>query len=165
MNDVVVDAVLDVGCAVLDTKELRSICLILGEQKFRFPFAKEPARPVRLMLDCNYSTPRFAIFVRNAEPVDCAQNGAIIVSAPRPCVAEPYGRKNGQVGFAWPSVRHGELDSDAFGACFGVFGGDIKIPVFVKDAGVEQLILEICSAPAWVFFHELAVRELSLRVL
>jgi hypothetical protein len=51
MNDVVVDSVFDVGCAILPCKQLPGVRFILGEEKFRFSFAEEPALSMGLVLD------------------------------------------------------------------------------------------------------------------
>ena len=46
------------------------------------------------------------------------------------------------------SIGHADLDQDIFRALFGVFDEDVKVTVVVEDACVQQLILELISAPA-----------------
>jgi hypothetical protein len=54
-DNIFVDAVLDVRCTILPAKQLSSVRLILGEKKFRFSFAEEPALSVSLVLDLDHS--------------------------------------------------------------------------------------------------------------
>jgi len=58
MHDVVVDSVLDVGCAILPCKQLPGVRFILGEEKFRLSFAEEPALSMGLVLDLDDSRSR-----------------------------------------------------------------------------------------------------------
>src|SRR5260370_40309948 len=165
MHDVVLDSVFDVACAVLADKQPLRVSLILGEKEFSFSFAKEPALSVSLVLDLDPSRSGNDVFLGDAELLDLAQGGAIVVSAPRPSVAKPNGRKNRQVRFGRTSVSCTDPDENVFRARFGVLREDVEITVFVEGACIQQLILEITSIPATVFFHELAVRKFSLLVL
>src|SRR5258708_24296881 len=143
MHDVVVDSVFNVRRAVAAAKQVSGVLLILGEEKFRLTFAEEPALYVGIVIDVDYSRSRDAVFLENAELLDGAQRRAIVVSAPRPCVAEPNGRKKREVRFGWTSVGCDDLDQDVFGARLGLLGGDVVIAVFGESPRVHQLILQI----------------------
>src|SRR5260370_41728476 len=147
MHDVVLDSVFDVACAVLADKQPLRVSLILGEKKFRFSFAEEPALSVSLVLDLDHCRSGNAVFLGNAELLDLAQGGAIVVSAPRPSVAEPDGRKNRQVRFGWTSVSCTDPDENVFRARLCILSENVKIAVVVENACVEQFILEITSVP------------------
>jgi hypothetical protein len=58
MNDVVVDSVFDVGCAILPPKQLSGVRFILGKEKFRLSFAEEPALSMGLVLNLDDSQSR-----------------------------------------------------------------------------------------------------------
>src|SRR5260221_1124198 len=153
MHDVVVDSVFNVRCAIVAANELSGLRVSLGEEKVRLSFAEEPALYVGLVIDLDYSRSRDAVFLENAELLDGAQRRAIVVSAPRPCVAEPNGRKKREVCFGWTSVGCGDLDQDVFGARLGVLGGDVEIAGFGEGPRVQQLILAIRAIPAAAFFR------------
>lgn len=103
------------------------------------------------------------IVLKFIEPaINLAHCGSIVVSAPRPRIAEPNGRKNRKVCSGWTSLGCDDPDQDVFGTALCIL---CEITVLVKSASVEQLILEIRSVPAAVFFHQPAVRKLSLWIL
>src|SRR5260370_29263034 len=151
MHDVVLDSVFDVACAVLADKQPLRVSLILGEKEFSFSFAEEPALSVSLVLDLGHSRSGNAVFLGNAELLDLAQGGAIVVSAPRPSVTEPNGRKNRQVRFGWTSVSCTDPDENVFRARLCILSENVKIAVAVEGSCIDQLILEITSIPAAVF--------------
>ena len=72
MNDVVVDSVLDVRCAILASKQLPGVRFILREEKFRFSFTEEPALSVGFVLYLDDSRSRYAVLLGNVELLDRA---------------------------------------------------------------------------------------------
>src|SRR6202050_5779820 len=46
----------------------------------------------------------------------------------------------------------------------GILNEDIEIPVVIENARIEQFELRTLSGAAAVFFHQMGIRELSLRV-
>ena len=58
----------------------------------------------------------------------------------------------------------GDPDQHVVGICLGIFHKNIEIAMVVKDARVQQLILEIVKPPATVFCHQISVRKRRLGV-
>ena len=54
--------------------------------------------------------------------------------------------------------------ADVFGIRLGILNEDIEIAVVIENARIEQLELRTLSGAAAVFFHQMGIRELSLRV-
>src|SRR5712692_11328762 len=78
---VVVDAVLHVRCAVLDSKEPPGVGLVLREEQFRRAFAMKPAIAGLSMVQLDHRVGRRACLVQLGPP---------IAASPRPRVAEPH---------------------------------------------------------------------------
>ena len=72
MNNVVVDSIFNVGCAILAAKQLPGVRFILGEEKFGLSFAEEPALSMGLVLYLDDSRTRYAVLLGNAELLDRA---------------------------------------------------------------------------------------------
>jgi len=45
--------------------------------------------------------------------------------------------------FTWPQRRWRLLS-------FGILEEDVEVPVFVEDAGINQLVLELLAFPSWL---------------
>ncbi len=60
---------------------------------------------------------------------------------------------------------HGHADEHVFRAFLGVLHEHVKVAVGVKDAGVEQFVLELFARAPPVRFDQVAVGILPLRVL
>src|SRR5882762_239051 len=68
-----------------------------------------------------------------------------------------FGRLGSRVGY-------GDSDQDVLRAVLGVFHEDVEIPVFVKDAGIEQFILHVVLGTTKVSVYEIGIRIGRLRV-
>ncbi len=60
---------------------------------------------------------------------------------------------------------HGDADEDVFRALLRVLHEHVKVPVVVKDAGIEQLVLKLFPRASPVRFDQVPVGILPLRVL
>src|SRR5262249_36818324 len=84
---------------------------------------------------------------------------------PRPHVAKPDRWQHVERGGLWPAVENLDANRDVVDARLRVFDEHVEIPVLVEDSGVDELELR-CLAPAPpVFFHQVRVGELRLRIL
>ena len=86
-------------------------------------------------------------------------------AVPRPRVAEPERRQEWSRGGLGPAVVDGDRTRMSSGTAFAYSTNDVEVAVVVEDAGVEQLVLELRPRPPPVGLHEVAVRELALRIL
>ena len=87
------------------------------------------------------------------------------VAAPRPRVAEPEGGQDVERRRLRPAVRDRDLDQQVLGGRLGVLDEHVEVPILVEHPRVEELVLEVVLPPAAVRLHQVAVRELRLRVL
>ncbi len=85
--------------------------------------------------------------------------------APGPGVAEPKAGQHKTIGGLRSAI--GQCDSGQYvvRVRLGVFNHDIKVAVVVKNAGVQQLILEIKKSPTPALRHKISVWVLRLGVL
>src|SRR5271156_950841 len=83
---------------------------------------------------------------------------------PRPSVSKPQMRKNMQDRILGAAIESLDAYTDVLGVGFGILDEDIEIPVVVENAGIEQLEFRPLSRSPAVFFHQMGVRKLSLRV-
>ena len=90
---------------------------------------------------------------------------ALTAAAPRPVVSKPALTEDGDRGGLGAAIDDTDPDQDVVGGGLGVLRGDVEVAVLVKDAGVEQLVLEIALGPAAGLLDELAVGVALLRVL
>ena len=63
------------------------------------------------------------------------------------------------------AVDRADLDQDIIRRSFGVFHENIEIAIFIKDAGVEQLVFQLLPRPLAAGISDLLVGEIPLRVL
>ena len=63
------------------------------------------------------------------------------------------------------SIADGDLDQDVLRLDLGVLDEDVKVPVLIEDAGVEQFILGGLCVARPVGFDDGPVRLLGLRIL
>lgn len=152
VDDVPVDAVLDVRRVVRAAEDALVVRLVLGEQDGGVGVDVQPARAEFLVIGADGVLGL----------VQARYGGG---AGPGPGVPEPEGRQQVEGGFVGAPVVRGDLDQHVLGAVFGVFDEDVEVAVLVEDAGVEQLVLEFAAAAGPVGVDEVGVGELALRVL
>ena len=87
------------------------------------------------------------------------------VRPPGPGVAEPEVRQQVQRRRFRPAVERLDADAQVFRIDLGVLDENVKVSVFIEDAGVEKLELEAAAGPPLVLRREMGVGELRLRIL
>ena len=157
MDDVVVDAVLDVRAAVGHAEDALRVGFVLREQQRHVAFAVEVAL-AQLGIDCLDDALRRALST-------CCSVGLSAIAMPGPLVAEPERRQDVQLGRLRAAVVDGDLDQDVFGRLLGVLDEDVEVAILVEHAGVEQFILELVAAPAAAGLDEIGVGKGRLRIL
>ena len=157
VDDVVVDAVLDVGAAVGHAEDALRVGLVLREQQRRVALAVEVAL-AQLGID------RLDDALRRRAG-DLLQAGPVRAAVPGPLVAEPERRQDVQLGRLRAAVVDADLDQEVLGRLLGVLDEDVEVAILVEHAGVEQFVLELVPAPAAAGLDEVAVGEGRLRVL
>ena len=63
------------------------------------------------------------------------------------------------------AIVHGDLIEDVFGRFLGVFHEHVEVPVLVEDAGVEQFVLGFMATRVAIGRDDLVVRVGALRIL
>ena len=156
VHDVVVNAVFDVGSAVVDSPQAMRIGFVLGEEQLRRAFAMQPAVAGLVMIKFNHRVGRQSCLM---------QLRTTARTSPRPGVAEPHRRQQAQIGCFRATVGYRDFDQDVFGVCLGIFHEDIKVAIVVEYSGIEQFELRLALVTSPVFFHQMRVRKLRLRIL
>ena len=64
-----------------------------------------------------------------------------------------------------PAITGRDSDDDVLRIGLRILDVDVEIAVFIKDAGVDQLVLRPLPLPALVLRHEIRVGEGPLRIL
>ena len=144
MDNVVVDAVLDIMSAIGNAEDALRVGLVFREEERRRPFAVKVA----------FAQFRMDRFDRVADALQARPVGDV---APRPLIAEPQRRQDVQFRCLRTTIVDGDLNQDVFGRVLGVFDEHVEIPILVEDAGVEQLILELITAAALAGVNEACV--------
>src|ERR1700684_4692691 len=76
---------------------------------------------------------------------------------PRPGIAEPECRQQMQGGWFRPAIDRVDSDAHVLGSGLGVFDEDVKVAVLVKNAGVEQFILQRLPVTPAVCLNEVFI--------
>ena len=152
-DDVGVERILDVGRSIGLAPETLRIALILREQQLRPSIAIQPVLAQFMVGGLNGARPRLP------------QRRLSIVLSPRPGVPEPQRRQQPKPGRFRPAIVNGDADEDVFRAFLGVLHEHVEVPVVVKDARIEQFVLELLPRPSPVRLDQVAVGKLPLRVL
>src|SRR5215831_5547950 len=76
---------------------------------------------------------------------------------PGPGVAKPQVRQDMDRGRVRTTVTHFDAYADVFRARLGILDKDVKIPLGIEDARIEQLILPLIIAPLPTLLNELLV--------
>ena len=63
-----------------------------------------------------------------------------------------------------PAVRNADLDEDVGRRGLRIFHKNIKIPIVVEDAGIDQLVFPIVAATLPACFYEIVVGIRILRI-
>ena len=69
-----------------------------------------------------------------------------------------------EICFLRASVCGGDPDQNVFWPSFGILNLNIEITVFIKDSSVNKFVFRLRSIATAVFFPQLFVWELLLRV-
>ena len=93
------------------------------------------------------------------------QLGFLFLVAPRPGVAKPQGGQYLDLRRLRAPVANGDLDQDVLRLDLGVLDEDIKVPILIEDAGVEQLIFGGLFVAHPVGFNDGPVWVRGLRIL
>ncbi len=156
VDDVVVDAVLDVRAAVGHAEDALGVGLVLREQQRRVAFAVEVSLSERGMDRLNDA---------RRSGADLLQGRPIGGAEPGPFVAEPQRRQDVDLRGLRAAVVDGDLDQQVLGPLLGVLDDDVEVAILVEHAGVEQLVLELRAAPAAAGVNQVRVGKGRLRVL
>src|SRR5215467_10979513 len=84
--------------------------------------------------------------------------------APRPGVAKPQGGQHVDLGRLGTPVANGDLDQNVLRFDLGVLDEDVKVPILIEDAGVEQFILGGLFVACPVGLDDVLVRVRGLRI-
>ena len=132
MYHIVVDAIFDIGSAVLDSKEPAGVGLVLGEQQLRRAFEMKPAitgrslsMQTRVQLDHRVGGRTCLVQVRPR-----------VAASPGPCVTEPHRRQQSKIGCFGPTVRDLDLDQDVLGVGLGIFHEHIEVAIVIEDTRI-----------------------------
>src|SRR5262249_1154516 len=169
MDNVIVDAVRVVRCAILRAEQPLELRFVLGEEQFRLAslgtlgtgFTKQPARSVSLVLRLNHlGTGRSFQGSRGAQ-----NNRAKGIAAPRPRVAEPdRGQQIKRGGFRTAVMRR-DTDQDVLRRSFGGFDEQVEVRVFVEDTRVQEFQFRSFAPAAAILLEKFRIGELRLWVL
>ena len=157
VDDVIVDAVLDEGTAIGHPEDALRVGLVLREQQGRFALTIEEALSQPRIDDLDDVAPRHGRNLLQGRPIRS--------SVPGPLVAEPERRQNVQFRGFRAAIANGDLNEQVLGGRLGILHEDIEVTIFVKDAGVDQFVLELVTAPAAVGLDEVGVGEGGLGIL
>ena len=158
VDDVVVDAVLDVGAAVGDPEDALRVGVVFGEQQRHVPCAvRGSVRPALGSLA--WMTPVPGV------PATWCSRGRSACALPGPLVAEPQRRQDMQLGRFRAAIVDGDLDQDVLGGRLGILDEHVKVAILIEHAGIDQLVLEVLPAPAPVGLDQVGVRVGCLRIL
>ena len=157
VDDVVVDAVLDIRAAVGDPEDALRVGFIFREQQRHVPCTGEVAFAQSGIAGLDDAHPRGASDLVQPRPVGLA--------LPGPLVAEPQRRQDVHLGRFRTAVVDGDLDQDILRGRLGVLDEHVKVAVLVEHAGIDQLILEVLPAPAPVGLDQVVVGVGRLRIL
>ena len=140
VDNVVVDAVLDVGAVVGDSEETLRVGVVFREQQRHVPCTVEPAVAQSGIAGLHDAHPRGASDLLQPRPVGLA--------LPGPLVAVPQRRQDMHLRRFWTAVVNGDLDQDILRGGFGVLDEHVKVAILIEHAGIDQLILEVLPAQA-----------------
>ena len=157
VQEVLVDAVLDVGRGRGDAEDPPGVGLVLREQERRGAVAVQVAR-AQLGMGRGH----------HARPLAARAGGERRLrgpGGPRPGVPEPERGQEVHGGRLRPAVPDADPDEDVLRRRLRVFDEHVEVPVVVEDAGVDQLEFGLVARAVGVRGHELVVRIRPLRVL
>ena len=157
VDDGVDNAVFAVGLLIGLIEGPLSIGFIFGEQKINHAFAVEKSLPKETMPSGD------GPHVRACS--EDLQLRFLFLATPRPGVAKPKGRQHMDLRRLWAPVADSDLDQDVLRLDLGVLDEDVKVPVLIEDACVEQFILGGLFVACPVGFDDGPVRVLGLRIL
>src|ERR1700722_17911282 len=155
VNDVVVDAVFDVGCSVFAAKQSPGVGLVFREQEFGRAFAVQPAVAKPLIIQFDHRIWRRA---------DLMQFGTRLTASPRPHVPEPHSWQQPQRGNVRTTIRYRDLDQNIFRISLGVLHEHVEITVVIEYPGVQQFVFCLVFASAPILFDQPGVGKLRLRI-
>src|SRR5215472_6827167 len=156
VDDVVVDAVLDIGRRVRRLKQTLVIRFILGE--------KQSSRAVTVQ----ETITQFG--VRGGDHTIACPGWYLLEHGPRdtlsrgPNISEPERRKQIERSGLGPAIENRDSNQDVFRSLLGVFHQHIEIAILFKDASIDQLVLKFVPRSFPVGFYQVVVWERSLRI-
>ena len=157
MNNVIVDAVLDVLAGIGCSEDAFVVGLVFREQERHVSLDVQPAVAQRRG--------------RSGDNARAGRRGFLTQFRLRPAlprppgVAEPEGGEHVKRSSLAAAVRRTDPDEHVFRRSLGIFHEYIEIPVFVEHAGIEQLVLEVLPRPPAVSLPQIPIRKRPLRIL
>ena len=83
---------------------------------------------------------------------------------PCPCIAEPKRGKNSEWGRLGAAIDDPQADRHVVRCGFRVFEEHIEVAAVVENAGIDEFVFRLQARAAGIFFDQLAVGKLGLRV-
>ena len=157
VNDVVVDAVLDVWSAVRSPLDAFRVGFVLGEQQFCSVLAVDESFPEIRMRSADHAAVGARSELAKQRPIACFRR--------IPGVAKPERRQHVQRRRLRPTIPDRDLNQDVFRGCLGVFDEHVEVAVLIEHARIKQLIFQLVASPRAVCPHEFIVRIGALRIL
>src|SRR3989441_5897591 len=155
VDEVVVDAVLDVRAAAGSSEDALRVGLVLREQEGRVSLAIEVALSQAGIHGLDHASGR----------PDLVQQRTLDVALPGPPVSKPERRQHVQLGRLRAAIVDADLDQDVFRGRLRILDEDVEVTILVEHVRIEQLVLELVPAAATVGLHQIRVGEGGLRVL
>ena len=84
---------------------------------------------------------------------------------PCPCIAEPKRGKNSERGRLGAAIDDPQADRHVVRRGFGIFEEHIEVAAVVENAGIDEFVFRLQARAAGIFFDQLAVGKLGLRVV
>ncbi len=156
-DDVLVDAVLDIGRRVRGMEEPLGVRLVVREQQLRNAVAIQVTATVLFLVEDDRLVALDGVAAR--------RGGAGGARPPRPPVPEPDRRQHVELGGVRSAVLDGDPDENVLHGGLRVFDEDVEVPIAVKDARVEQLELGHVAPAARVLVGQARIRERRLWIL
>ena len=157
VDDVVVDAVLDVGGPVRHAEDPLRIGFVLREQQGHVAFAIQVALAQVGIDRLHDALPRRAVGLKEGRSVGTGMPG--------PLVAEPERRQNVQFGRFRTAIVNRDLNQNVFRRTFGVLDEYVEVAILIEHARIDQLVLHFLPATAAAGLDEIGVGERRLRIL
>src|SRR5215469_2366735 len=156
LNNVVIDAILNVGRSVWYGENPFFVGFVLRKQEFFGPLAEEKVAAEIRMLCMNCRRNRCGSLSHGW--LDSARH-------PRPGVAIPQCRKQPQAGILPTAIVDTDANEDIFGPSFGVLDENIEVAIAIEDTGIDEFVFSFASGALLVRNDDVLVGKALLRVL